>query len=255
MEEKNKKIEEIKKRVILQRKKKIRIFKYFFLIGIILCSFFFIRIKTLKFLWNLETFRIKEIKIYPEDMTKIIELIEIEKNKNLLFLDADNLMEKINSISEIDGCKIIKKFPSTLEIIISLRKPWAILKYDEKEFLIDKNGVVLSNEGKNIPSLLIYGIKVNEKENKVEENEKIKILSEIERWYNYFNIGNYFKIKKIDISELNKIEISDGEKSVFFTEENIKIKMEKLLTILKKIDNNFEYIDTRFKNFYIKLKK
>jgi Na+/H+ antiporter NhaA len=96
---------------------------------------------------------------------------------------------------------------------------------------------------------------VNEKENKVEEVDKINILKEIEKWYNYFNIGNFLKIKKIDISDINKIEISDGIKSIFFTRENIKIKMEKLLYVLKNLKNDYEYIDTRFKNFYIKLKE
>ncbi|MCM8801828.1 MAG: FtsQ-type POTRA domain-containing protein [Candidatus Omnitrophica bacterium] len=209
--------------------------------------------KTLQFLWASGIFEIKEIKIYPENMSYIREMLELEKDKNLLFLDIENLMEKINFISEVEGCKITKKFPSTIEINLILRKPWAILKYNEKEFLIDKNGVILNNERENLTGLLyIYGIKVNEKENKVEENEKVNVLVEFEKWYNYFNIGNFFKLKKVDISDLNKIEISDGEKSIFFSKENIKIKLEKLVIVLKNLNNNFEYIDTRFKNFYIK---
>ncbi|HOM26614.1 MAG TPA: FtsQ-type POTRA domain-containing protein [bacterium] len=211
--------------------------------------------KIIKFLWNLEVFKIKEIKVYPETMTHIKDLLELEKDKNLLFLDVNNLIEKINSISEVEKCKIIKNFPSAIEITIVLRKPWAILKYGEKEFLIDKNGVILNNEDRNIPDLIIYGIKVNEKENKVEEIEKISILEELEKWYNYFNIGNFLKLNRIDISDINKIEISDGAKSIYFTHENIKIKMEKLSSVLKNLKEDYEYIDTRFKNFYIKLKK
>jgi cell division septal protein FtsQ len=255
MEERNKKIEEIKKRMLLKKRRKIRIFIYLIFIILIGTGLIFLRMKILKFLWNLEVFKIKEIKIYPENMKHITELLELEKDKNILFLDVNNLIEKINSISEVEESKVVKKFPSTVEITIILRKPWAILKSGEKEYLIDKNGIILNNEATNFSDLYIYGITVNEKENKVEEVDKINILKEIEKWYNYFNIGNFLKIKKIDISDINKIEISDGIKSIFFTRENIKIKMEKLLYVLKNLKNDYEYIDTRFKNFYIKLKE
>ncbi|MFN4226594.1 MAG: cell division protein FtsQ/DivIB [Candidatus Ratteibacteria bacterium] len=211
--------------------------------------------KTLKFLWNSGIFKIKEVKVYPENMSYLIGMLELEKNKDLLFFDFNNLIEKINFIPEVESCKIIRKFPSIIEITLILRKPWAILKFGEKEFLIDKEGVVLNYEKKNLTGLLnIYGIKVDENENKVEENEKINILVEFEKWYNYFNIGNFFKINKIDISDLNKIEISDGEKSIFFTKDDIKTKLEELSKVLKNLNNDFEYIDTRFKNFYIRLK-
>ncbi|MGB9677459.1 MAG: cell division protein FtsQ/DivIB [Candidatus Ratteibacteria bacterium] len=254
MEERDRKIEEIRKRILLKKRRKIRFFTYLFLMVLIICGFFFIKMKILKFLWNFEIFKIKEIKVYPESMTYILNLLELEKDKNLLFLDVNNLMEKINSIPEIEKCNVIKKFPSTLEIKITLRKGWAILKYKEKEFVIDKNGIIYNNEGNSIPDLIILGVKVNEKENKVEEIEKIRILRELEKWYNYYNVGNFLKLKIIDISDINKIVISDGIKSIFFTQENIKTKSEKLLSILKNLKDDYEYIDTRFKNFYIKFK-
>ncbi|MCM8810279.1 MAG: FtsQ-type POTRA domain-containing protein [Candidatus Omnitrophica bacterium] len=257
MEKTNKKVEEIRKRILLRKRRKIKIFLYLILTGVVIYGLFLLRMKALKFLWNLEIFKIKEIKIYPETLTQIKELLELEKDKNLLFLDANYIIDKINSLTEVERCKIVKKFPSTLEITIILRKPWAILRHGEKIYIIDKNGIVLSNIQDNTQIDLLYldGIKVNEEENRVEEIEKIKILVEIEKWYNYFNISYFLKIKKIDISNLNKIEISDGVKSVFLIPENIKIKLEKLSTVLKNLSNDFEYIDTRFENFYIKLKE
>lgn len=253
MEGKNKKIEEIRQRISLRRKKKLKILFFLIFIGFIIYGFCFIKGKTLNFLWNLEIFKIKEIKIYPESMSSLIkELIELEKDKNLLFLDIDNLREKINSISEVENCKILKIFPSTLEINIILRIPWAILIDGDKKYVIDKNGVIINRNYENIP-LKIYGVKINQ-ENRIEEPEKVVILNELDKWYNYFNIKKFFKISSIDISDLNKIEISDGERKIYFTKENIKEKVETLFIVLKNLNNDFEYIDTRFKNFNIKFK-
>lgn len=253
MEGKNKKIEEIRQRISSRRKKKLKILFFLMFIGFIIYGFYFIKGKTLNFLWNLETFKIKEIKIYPENKSPLIkELIELEKDKNLLFLDIDNLREKINSLSEVEDCKILKIFPSTLEINIILRIPWAILMDGDKKYVIDKNGVIINRNYENIP-LKIYGVKISQ-ENRIEEPEKIIILNELDKWYNYFNIKKFFKISSIDISDLNKIEISDGERKIYFTKENIKEKVETLFIVLKNLNNDFEYIDTRFKNFNIKFK-
>ncbi|MGC9031747.1 MAG: hypothetical protein ACP5H7_03235, partial [Minisyncoccia bacterium] len=65
MEERDRKIEEIRKRILLKKRRKIRFFTYLFLMVLIICGFFFIKMKILKFLWNFEIFKIKEIKVYP----------------------------------------------------------------------------------------------------------------------------------------------------------------------------------------------
>ena len=255
MEEKNRKIEEIKKRIFQRRIKKIKIIFIFLSILFILFCFYYIERKIIIFLWNAEVFKIKEIKILPKEISPLIkELLELEKDKNLLFLDIEEIRSKILSIPEIEDCKIIKNFPSSLQIEIKLRVPWAILKTNQKEYLIDRNGVIINNKRDNV-NLEIYGINVDETGNIIKEKEKIRILNEFYKWYNYYNIENFFKIKIIDISELNKIEISDGKRKIFFRNEPMKEKMEKLAFVLKNLKNDFEYIDIRFKDFYIKFRE
>jgi len=255
MEEKNKKINEIKKRRMQKKIKKIKIICIFMLIPFIIFGLYHLKKKVSNFLWNTDVFKIKEIRIFPEEISPLIkELIELEKDKNLLFLDIEEIRNKILSIPEIEDCKIIKDFPSSLQINIKLRVPWAILKTNQKEYLIDKDGVIINDKEKNV-NLEIYGVKVNEIENKIEEKEKIRILNEFYKWYNYYNMGNFFKIKIIDISELNKIKVSDGERKIFLRSEIIKEKMEKLAFVLKNLKSDFEYIDTRFKDFYVKFRE
>ncbi|MGC8976671.1 MAG: cell division protein FtsQ/DivIB [Candidatus Ratteibacteria bacterium] len=254
MESRDRKVEEIRRKVISKKKRKFKILLFLFFIGFLIYGFYFAKKKTMNYLWNLEVFKIKEIRIYPENITPLIRaLLNLEKGKNLLFLDAEELREKINSISEVEYCKIVKIFPSTLQIDVILRVPWAILKDGNKEYVIDRNGVIINGDTSKI-EIQIYGIKVNEEKNKVEEMGKIQILNELDKWYNHFNVKNFFRIKTIDISDLNKIEISDGERKIFFTKENIREKMEILFFVLKNLKNDFEYIDTRFKNFNIKFK-
>jgi len=255
MEEKNKKVDEIKKRISQRRRRKFKIVFFFFLFSFFIFTFYYIKKKIINFLWNAEVFKIKEIKIYPEEISPLIkELLEIEKDKNLLFLNTEEIRNKILSLPKVEDCKIIRDFPSSLQINIILRFPWAVLKTNQKEYLIDKNGVIIDGKKENA-NFEIYGIKVNEGENKVEEKEKIKILNEFYKWYNYYNIGNFFKIRIINISDLNKIEISDGERKILFKSEGIKEKIEKLNFILKNLKSDFEYIDTRFKDFYVKFKE
>ncbi|MCM8819099.1 MAG: FtsQ-type POTRA domain-containing protein, partial [Candidatus Omnitrophica bacterium] len=239
-------------KLMIKKKRKIKIFFLIIFIGVLIYGFYFLKRKTLKFLWNLESFKIKEIKIYPENITPLIKaILELEKDKNLLFLNAEELRERINSISEVENCKVTKIYPSTIQIDIILRKPWAII---ENEYIIDRNGIILNENKNNIALLPIYGVKVDKMKNKVIEIEKVYILKEFDRWYNYYNIGNLFKINKIDISDVKKIEISNDGKKIYFTKEDIKDKIENLSVILKNLKDDFEYIDTRFKNFYIKLK-
>jgi len=255
MEEKNKKIDEIKRRLILRRRKKFKFILISLSFLLIIFGFYYLEKKITDFLWNAEIFKIKEIKIYPEEISPLIkELLELEKDKNLLFLNMEELRNKILSIPEIENCKIIKDFPSSLQINIMLRIPWAILKNGEKEYLIDKNGAIINGKGEKV-DFEIYGIKVNDTENKIEEKEKIKILNEFYKWYNYYNISNFFRVKIVDISDLNKIEISDGERKILLKSEDIKEKIEKLNFVLKNLKNDFEYIDTRFKDFYVKFKE
>ncbi|MCX7917377.1 MAG: FtsQ-type POTRA domain-containing protein [bacterium] len=254
MEERIKKLEEIRIRSLARKRNKIKAFLFLFLFFIISYGFLYTKKRILNLLWNLEIFKIKHIKIYPENKIEMLKFLEIEEEQNLLFIDIKSLIEKINSLPEIEECKIKKVFPSTIEIHIKERKPWKILKYEDKSFLIDKNGIILNNYNENSSLIVIYGIKINEKESKIEESEKLIILSELEKWYNYFNIKNYFKISRIDISNLNKIEISDGERFILLTSVKLKEKMEKLSFILKQIKKNFEYIDMRFKDAYIKIR-
>jgi cell division septal protein FtsQ len=254
MEEKSRKIDEVKKMIIQRRKKKFKIIFFFSFFSFIIFTFYYLERKIINFLWNGELFKIKEIKIYPEDISPLIkEFIGLEIDKNLLFLNMEEIRTKILSIPEVEDCKIIKDFPSFLQINIILRLPWAVLKTNQKEYLIDKNGIIINGKRENV-NFEIYGIKVNEVENKIEENGKIKILNEFYKWYNYYNISNFFKVKIVDISDLNKIEVSDGERKILFRNEAIKEKMEKLAYILKNLKNDFEYIDTRFKDFYVKFK-
>jgi cell division septal protein FtsQ len=254
MEEKSRKIDEIRKRIRQRRKKRFKILFIFVFFLLTVFCIYYLEKKTMNFLWNSKLFKIKEIKIYPEEISPFIrELLELEKDKNLLFLDVEEIRTKILSISEVEDCKIIKEFPSTLQINIIYRIPWAILKTQQREYLIDKNGMIINDKKGNV-ELEIYGIKVNEVENKIKEKEKIKILYELYKWYNYYNIGNFFKMKRMDISELNKIKISDGEREILFKSEISPQTMEKLVIVLRNLKNEFEYIDTRFKDFYVKFK-
>lgn len=254
--EKNNKIEETKKKLFAKKKKKFKFFLTLICVVLIVFFSFFIKKQVLEFLHTNPQFYIKKIEIYPKEIShKIENTIDLESEKNLLFINGKDLRQRILNFLEIEDCSIIKKFPNTLEIYLKLRKPWAILNWENKNYIIDKKGIILSEDTYyETPFYFVYGVEIEIEGKCVRNIQKLNILLEIEKWYNYFNVGNHFKLRKIDLTNLNHIILSDGVREIYLTSENIKEKFEKLSLILRKI-KDYEYIDLRFKDAYVKIRK
>ena len=257
MEEKTiERIKKLKREKWERRKKKIKVF--FIIFGIIFAIIGFIEIKRLliSYLWNLEIFKIKRIEVYPENLTPLLTgIIELERGTNLLFVDIKSIERRIKSLKTVEKCEVIKIFPSTLQINIYLRKPWVILKKRERSVTIDREGVIIPSVENKESYWQVEGIEFGN--GVVKEKDKIGILREIERWYNFFNIATLFKIKRVDMSNVEKIILDDGERKVYLYPSDLKKEFENLKIVIgecKKRDFKWEYIDMRFKNPYVKKK-
>ena len=173
-------------------------------------------------------FPIKEIFIENSVATNILKLksdLSFLVNTNLFFLNKKKISLVFSNHDFISNVQLKKKYPNTLKITITEKKPVAIHIIDKKKFYITKN-----NEKINFIDLKIF-----------------EDLPSVIGKYKNFNIfyndleKNYFKISKIknfyyfDVGRWN-IVLKNGKV--------IKFPEKKYLDILPKInlmleDNNF----------------
>ena len=175
-----------------------KIFLYFFL-------FLIIGTFNNKNLNNFDFPRIKEINITGLDDKEINELKE-----KLNFLMANNLFslnkikveEIINSNNLVEYYSVIKKYPSSLRIVIKKTEFLAYVKQNEKTFLLGSNGKLIDIQemSQNLP--MIFG--------NFENNNFFRIKKMIDKIdFDYKDIKNlfFFKSGRVDIETISGVVI------------------------------------------------
>jgi cell division septal protein FtsQ len=173
-------------------------------------------------------FPIKEIFIENTVATNILKLksdLSFLVNTNLFFLNKKKISLVFSNHDFISNVQLKKKYPNTLKITITEKKPVAIHIIDKKKFYITKN-----NEKINFIDLKIF-----------------EDLPSVIGKYKNFNIfyndleKNYFKINKIkifyyfDVGRWN-IVLKNG-KVIKFPEKKYQNVLPKINLMLE--DNNF----------------
>ncbi len=252
---------EVRQQVWAKRKKKIRVIVYAVLLAaIVLVTVNFKRILTAAF-WNIDTFRLKEVRITPYQARDLITgLMELETGGNMLFLDTDGLREQILRIKEVEDCRVMKVFPSTLEIEVILRKPWAVVQFAGRGFLIDRTGRMLDPAGDISGFLKVIGISLDGTGVIAEDTWKTDVLKEIEKWYNFNNLQRYFAIDTVIIGKPTEIvlKVAGDSRRIIMVKEDVRKKFEQLGIVLDECAKNevkWEYVDLRFDNPYVKYAK
>ena len=210
-----------------------KIFLYFFL-------FLIIGTFNNKNLNNFDFPRIKEINITGLDDKEIYELKE-----KLNFLMANNLFslnkikveEIINSNNLVEYYSVIKKYPSSLRIVIKKTKFLAYVKQNEKTFLLGSNGKLIDIQemSQNLP--MIFG--------NFENNNFFRIKKMIDKIdFDYKDIENlfFFKSGRVDIETISGVVIKLPDNQF---EESFKL----VIKILNDDQfKNVKEIDLRQKN-------
>jgi len=253
MEDKTKRrIREIKQRVWRERKKKIKIFFIVSLLIILICGVYEIKKAVVNFLWQIDTFKLKKIEVIPEKaITYINPVIEIEKGNSILFLDIKKLREMILKIPEVENCKIKKVYPDKLQIEVVIRKPFVCIIAGNKKYIIDKKGVVVKNVSDS-NYIIVKGIKVNNSCIDEKDKWKLKVLENIEKWYNFYNLRKFISINEVEFISPNEIILITEKGKIKIKKDDINLQMEKLFNLLNQKIGKWEYIDLRFKNIYKK---
>ena len=175
-----------------------KIFLYFFL-------FLIIGTFNNKNLNNFDFPRIKEINITGLDDKEIYELKEklnFLMANNLFLLNKIKVEEIINSNNLVEYYSVIKKYPSSLRIVIKKTKFLAYVKQNEKTFLLGSNGKLIDIQemSQNLP--MIFG--------NFENNNFFRIKKMIDKIdFDYKDIKNlfFFKSGRVDIETISGVVI------------------------------------------------
>ena len=148
-------------------------------------------------LLTLDFFKISNLNIVGlqyEEEEKFKESLNFLKNKNLIFLDKDEILKKIFLNKTVEDLSIFKNYPSDLKIIIKKTKFLATTKKANQNYYIGSNGklILAENLENNLP--FVFG--------DVDVANFLKLKNSILKTeFNYDQVKNlyYFKSKRWDI--------------------------------------------------------
>ena len=173
--------------------------------------------------YKITKFNIIEINIENNSLIKNIELqnsLQSIYNKNLIFLKNSEIEEVLKQNSLIESFKIKKIYPSTLNIKIFEKKPFAILFQKKKKFyLSDKIELINYKKIKNYENLpFIFG---NQKEFAI----FYKNLKKINFPFDIIKKYTFFESKRWDLETSNGIIIRLPDNNYIESLQNyLKIK-------------------------------
>ncbi len=214
-----------------QRKGK-KILIYFFLL-LIVGSINNIKLNNLKFTEiNIEITGIEE-----SEKKIILENINNLNLSNYFFINRNEILKIINSISLVEKFSIFKKYPDTLKIKIQQTKFLAKINYKGKEYFVGENGKLIKNtfSNKNLP--YIFG--------KPDINEFLlfkKIIDQSKLSYKEIKNFYFFPSKRWDI-ELRNNTIIKLSKNTNIDSINTVFKF-----LGDKNFNNLNIVDARINN-------
>ncbi len=201
-------------------------------------------------------FTVKHIIFHPS--LKIMESHEVFslKGKNLLDLDLKPLQKQLEMrYPQFSQLRILKKFPDQLIVTARERIPFASVRTEGRDFLLDQDGIVLSPPGDfGNPLPVIVGVSLSKAKAAVGyplEGRDLNLALRILKSFKEENILSSLRIAKIDVENLSQINITlqDGLK-IILDEEDFRNKLKVLRLVLMQARSQLrdvKYIDVRFK--------
>ena len=172
---------------------------------------------------TIKKFNIKEINVVNNFLIKdkeIKDLLIFSYNTNLIFLNNSRIEEALKQNTFIEGFKIKKKYPNTLNIEIIEKEPFAILLNKKKKFYLSKKiDLIEYKKIKRYESLpYVFG-------NKEEFEIFYKNLKAINFPFDIIKNYTFFDSKRWDLEILNGIIVKLPRKNYNESLKNfLKIK-------------------------------
>ena len=178
---------------------------------------------------------------------QLVEELGLFDGIPILALDLNELRSEIKTRNWVKDAEITRVLPSKLEIKITEREPLAIWQFQKQLFLIDEEGIVLTNldAAEGLPFPLIVGEGANK-----HAAEIFKLLENEKTLYSRVHAAIRLSDRRWNVMFMNGIE-------VMLPEDNLDEAWKKLARLqLEKqvLDRDVEKIDLRMHDrVYIKM--
>ena len=172
------------------------------------------------------------------------------------FLISKALSEEVKNNFYFKDINLTKKFPNKILIEVQEKEPKFILITDDKKYLIDDQGTtmgLLENEAEESSIGLIEIVDTGHTINKQELNISNNQIIDNKEIFFIYKIINFLDRKELTLDRFEKNEfneliavLNNNIKIFFDTEEKINTQLDKLITVVDKLEEVNEYIDVRF---------
>lgn len=248
------KVREAEEREIKTKLRKMLIFSI--LLGIVIL-FFFAQKECKKFLFSFPGLNLEEIEVRgtsPEKIDYLIKKVNLKKGRNIFEINLDEISHQLSQELLIRKVVILRNLPNKIVIKVEERKPFIITKWDKQIFGIDRDGVILPEPYNSFSFIEVKGILKRKPllGGKIKMKE-MKTITEIQNLFS--QVLPHFQISSLDLSQKRKIILFSNKNYYYLSAENLANNLSLLPTLLADLSQKgieYEYIDLRFKDIYVK---
>ncbi len=229
---------------------------FFIFLGII-ALFFFAQKEYHKFLFSFPAFKVKEIQvrgISPEKMQALIKKTNLKKGRNIFKLNLSEISHQFSQELLVKKVVILRHLPDKIIIEVKQRTPFVITKWNEQIFGVDKDGTIIPeppdpSSFSEVKGILEKNHFLGEKINGVD----LRIITRIQDLFS--KALPHLQISALDLSQKEKIILFSDKRKFYLSSDNPGNNLSllpKVLADLAQKGIEYEYVDLRFKDIYVK---
>ncbi len=211
-------------------------------VWILICASFGFFSPTIPFVK--EFFEIKKVYVKGTDKFSEDDIRKIFEKENWFFINKKEIKKQLKAFNFVKDVEINRLFVGYIDLVILERKPFAVIHYKNRKYLIDEEGVKLSEKyykinSKNLP-ILYY----NDKYISREKLEKISLLME--------EFKDRIRFKKFYIYKSQIACKTENGKDIVFSIEDIEKSIDRAKIFIKKAGiSQFRYLNFSFEHMVI----
>jgi cell division septal protein FtsQ len=220
-----------------------------------------------KIIYSSDTFKVKKIKTNVELSRKLEKSV---MGKSLFTVDTQEIYSQMKLYyPESKEIYVLKEFPSSLKILVKMRRPVVQIKKD-KFYPVDKEGIIVSNgkreEIRGLIPVELGSNKINFRKSEKIEDQRLEYVFDLIKELEKFGFMDNFSIEAINASSLQALSFfikdkrRDHNKSasgvkVIIGNDGFQHKLYLFDNVLKEQLNDdistVKYIDLRYKKVYL----
>lgn len=211
---------------------------------------------------------VQKVEIYPADGLTADQKLRLESDvigRNIFKVSLVRIADKLERGSEIQRVRVNRRFPSTIQVQIEKRMPFAYIQLAPKGLfgIVSEDGMVLDVDGQANTSLLeVHAYSAGQKRPEIGEKVKVEGFSQLAQFVRKFwahPISKREVITRVDIDPVGNIAIVLGNGPEIRLGRYPAERLSAFQKIMPVLDSaarpEIDYIDLQFDHVIVKRKK